>query len=559
MRKFLLVLAVACVALSGMAASSRMLDSNRGFKMQERSGVKDFRNLKVAKSSSSLKKIAPGLSSIQDVITSVEGEKVDVNVTSSGITMSGFGLTEYWDQILASHLVYGDDNEVYIYEIFPYLPTQSYIKGVKDGDKVVVELPQAVYYDDSTGVVEAYCYNIISIDDFVDEDGVEWEAFVPHDKATLTFEIAEDGSMVAKEIGGNLMLGAIDSEDGQWIGLGAWELSISLFTDVPVTVPDDFEVSKNFWTCVGDGYGWQVNFAQGGEEIYLQGLSERMPDAWVKGTVEYDDYTATVSIPQDQYVGDFMGYRIFTKCVQMTVDENGNIFYDDLMDPDYEFQLVWDFEEETMVAKDKDVVLLFNTSQNDIYFVNDLMDMKLIRQDSFEGTPKDPYGLEFLDVMQEEDYSVFSFFLPGISTDGDYLVTDDLSYVVYVDGEEWVFDADEYELEESLDEIPWNFEGYWILKRYESTEHMLAFFVEGITTLGVQTVYRHNGVETRSEIETISLDSSSVEALGAAKKVADVKYYDLSGKQVDAPASGIFVKRVTFEDGTVDTFKKAVR
>lgn len=559
MRKFLLVLAVACVALSGMAASSRMLDSNRGFKMQERSGVKDFINLKVAKSSSSLKKIAPGLSSIQDVITSVEGEKVDVNVTSSGITMSGFGLIEYQDQILASHLVYGDANEVYIYEIFPYLHTQSYIKGVKDGDKVVVELPQAVYYDDSTGVVEAYCYNIISIDDFVDEDGVEWEAFVPHDKATLTFEIAEDGSMVAKEIGGNLMLGAIDSEDGQWIGLWARELSISSFTEVPVTVPDDFEVSKNFWTCVGDGYGWQVNFAQGGEEIYLQGLSERMPDAWVKGTVEYDDYTATVSIPQDQYVGDFMGYRIFTKCVQMTVDENGNIFYDDLMDPDYEFQLVWDFEEETMVAKDKDVVLLFNTSQNDIYFVNDLMDMKLIRQDSFEGTPKDPYGLEFLDVMQEEDYSVFSFFLPGISTDGDYLVTDDLSYVVYVDGEEWVFDADEYELEESLDEIPWNFEGYWILKRYESTEHMLAFFVEGITTLGVQTVYRHNGVETRSEIVTISLDSSSVEALGAAKKVADVKYYDLSGKQVDAPASGIFVKRVTFEDGTVDTFKKAVR
>lgn len=93
--------------------------------------MKDFRNLKVAKSSSSLKKIAPGLSSIQNVITSVEGEKVDVNVTSSGITMSGFGLTEYWDQILASHLVYGDANEVYIYEIFPYLPTQSYIKGVK--------------------------------------------------------------------------------------------------------------------------------------------------------------------------------------------------------------------------------------------------------------------------------------------------------------------------------------------------------------------------------------------------------------------------------------------
>lgn len=550
----------ACVALSGMSAASQAARTPDVLRMTERTDVRSFVKPQVSEVNSSLKRIAPGLGSMQDVITSVEGEKVDVTVTSSGITMSGFGLIEYQDQMLASHLVYGDDNEVYIYEIFPYLPTKSYIKGVKDGDKVVVDLPQAVYYDDSTGVVEAYCYNLVAIDDFVDEYGVEWEAFVPHDKATLTFEIAEDGSMVAREIGGNLMLGAIDSEDGQWIGLGAWSMSISTFSEKPVTVPDGLAVSPNFWTSVGNGYGWQVNFAQDIDEVYFQGLCERMPEVWVKGTLENDGASAVVSIAQDQYVGDYQGYHIFTECVRMTVDDDGNIFYEDLMDRDYVYRLVWDFEKGTMEPEDKDVVLLFNTSKSDVYFINDLIDMKLIRQDSFDGTPRDPYGLKFEDVMQDEGYSLFSFCLPGVSTAGDYLVLDDLSYIVYVDEEEWPFDAEEYMLEESLVEIPWSFDGYGIFKLFESIEHKVVFFVEGITTLGVQTVYRHDGEETRSGIVSINVDDTvSVAGLDAGRKVTEVKYFDVSGREVSESAAGLLIKRVTYGDGTVTSVKAMSR
>ena len=526
------MLTAACVALSGMSLTSQAARAL----------------------------IAPGLSSMQDVITSVEGEKVDVTVTTSGITMSGMGLTEYEDKMLASHLVYGDDNEVYIYEIFTDLPTQSYIKGVKDGDKVVVDLPQAVYYDDSMGMVEAYCYNLVAIDDFVDEYGVEWEAFVPHEKATLTFDIAEDGTMVAREIGGNLMLGAIDSEDGQWIGLGAWSISISSFSDEPVTVPDGLAVTPNFWTSVGDGYGWQVNFAQDIDEVYFQGLCERMPEVWIKGTVENEGTSAVVSIAQDQYVGDYMGYHIFTECVRMTVDDDGNIFYEDLMDRDYVYRLVWDFEKGTMVPEDKDVVLLFNTSKSEVYFINDLIDMKLIRQQSFDGIPRDPYGLKFDDVMQDEGFSLFSFNLPGMSTEGDYLVLDDLSYIVYVDEEEWPFDAEEYMLEESLVEIPWSFDGYGIFKSFESIEHKVVFFVEGITTLGVQTVYRHDGKETRSAIVSINVDDVvSVGGLDADRKVTDVKCFDVAGREISESASGLVIKRVTYDDGTVATVKAMSR
>lgn len=497
-------------------------------------------------------KIAPGLNSAEDVITSVEGEKVDVTVTTSGITVSGFGFTQFQDKTYGSHIVYGKDNEVYIYEIFPYLPTKSYIKGIKEDDKIVVDLPQAIYYefDPDLGFPEAYYMSILTMQD-------DW--YWPEEKSTLTLSIDDDGTMRAEGLSQDVIVGVADSDDGTWIGLGAWELSISPFDEETVQLPEGFEVSKDFWTAEGDGFGWQVSFAQGAEEIYFQGICERMPEAWVKGTVEYDDTTATVSIAQDQYVGDYLGYHIFTKCVEMTVDKDGNIFYEDLMDPDYVFQLVWDFEEETMVAKDKNVVLLFNTSKSDVYFVNDLMDLTLIRQESFEGVPQNPYGLAFADEMQEQGYSSFSFFLPAVSTEGDYLKLDDLSYVVYVDGEVWEFDADDYNMEESLEEIPWSFNGNWILKRYGSTEHMVAFFVEGISTLGVQSVYKYDGVETRSEIVTINLEEDAVAALNADKEVADVRYFDMTGREVSNPSEGLFIKRITYADGTVASLKKMIR
>ncbi len=549
MRKLLFALGAACIALSGMAASLQGAQNFGKSKMLKSTSVKDFHKFKGAKAPASKIKGTPWLSSWTDIITSAEGERVDVTVTSSGLTASMTGLIEYNDEMSASHIVYGENNEVYFYEIFPFLPTGTYFKGVKEGDKISVDLPQAIYYDDSMGeVTEAYCLDLFN---WNDDPG--W--FFPEKKCTLTFSVDEYGTMTAEGLSSVVLLGVGDSETGDWIGLGACELTISTFNEEAVTLPAGYEVTENFWTSVGAEYGWQVNFAQGGKEIYFQGLCERMPETWVKGTVEYDDYTATVSIAQDQYIGDFAGYHIFTKCVEMTIDQNGNIFYEDLMDPDYVYQLVWDIEEETMVAKDKNVVLLFNTSKNDVYFVNDLEDLTLIHQESFEGVPANPYGLEFIDEMEEQGYSIFSFYLPAVSTEGDYLKIDDLSYVVYVDGEEWVFDAEDYMMEDSLEEVPWSFNGNWILKGYQSSEHKLAFFVEGISTLGVQSVYNYDGEETRSDIISIDLEGSAVKDINADKKVANVKYYDAAGREVSTPASGLYIKRITFTDGTTTTVK----
>ncbi len=500
-------------------------------------------------------KIAPGLDSMTDIIYNAEGERIDVTVTTNGLTFSYSGLEVYHDQQMASHIVYGDNNDVYFFEIFPFLPTQTYFKGVKEGEKITVDLPQAVYYDDSCGMTEAYYYTLVDIVEGIDDEGYPTTSFNPREKTTMTFSIDEYGTITADGLNENLLFGACDSEDGMWIGLGASSMSISTFNDKPVEIPEGFEVAENYWTSEGDGYGWQVNFAQKDNTVYFQGLSERLPAACVKGNVTEEDGKVIVSIPQNQYVGDYSSFHIFTKCVRMSTDDKGNVFFDDLMPSDYDFKLIWDKENNTMVAKDKDIVLLFNTSLTDVFMINDLTDMKLIRQESYEGVPENPYGLDFTDVMDDEGYYLLSVNVPAKSTEGKYLMLDDLSYVIYVDDEVWTLDENDYLLEESIEEIPWTFNNEWILKTYESCQRRVAFFAQGMSTLGVQTVYNHNGVETRSEIVTLNLEEDAVLET-AVSKVKEVKYYDLTGSEVKNPASGIVIKRIINNDGSISTQKQ---
>ena len=563
MKKSLLLLGASCVALSGLAAAPRQqqrhaapsLSFDRNVELKTPNGI-GIRHKDV------MKKVLSKINTPEDVITSVEGRRQDMTLIGSGFYV-GWDLMEYVDQEVATHVVYGDNDEVYIFNIMPNMPTESYVKGVKEGDKITVSLPQTVIWDDD--YEDGANVNICNFFEF-EEDGELYFDYIPEESATLEFTVAEDGSMEAEGLSFEHMLGLTYCADDMWCGYGVWDLSLVPFTGSTVTVPSDIEVSKDFWnyTCEYLGYGWPVSFAQGGEEVYFQGLSEVMPEAWVKATVEYRETEAHVYIDQNQFVGINLGAYVYTKCAQILVDEEYGYEYYELMPDDYRFELIWDYEEETMTVKDPTVSLLFNRSNVEIDYADELYEFVLRINDGYEGTPANPYGLNYYDYLQDFGFSVFEFYLPALSEDGGLLNASDLSYVVYVDGEEWTFDADEYMMEESLTEIPWDFDNEeTILKWFGTCKHAVYLFVEGVSTLGVQSIYRYDGEETRSEIVTIDVedldDPSAVASIGEGKKVADVKYYDLSGRQVASPSAGIFVKRVTFEDGTVASFKKAVK
>ncbi len=551
MKKSLLALGAACIALSGIAAAP--------LQKFEAPVKKSFQKLPELKSykDSMVKKTPAKIGSPDDIITSVQGTTQEMSVTSSGYLVYFDYVLPYFDEPSATKVVYGDNNEVYLYEVVPFAVTDSYVKGIKNGDKIEVSLPQTVEFNEYYG----YGLNLCLLEKAVEDDGEGGELvwFYPTDDTTVTFTIAADGSITADGLSEDLELGYAWTDDNTWGYFAVSSLTMTPFNEKPVTVPDDVEVSENFWSFDAGDYSWPVNWAQGYDEFYFQGLAPSLPDLWVKATVDYDDDAAIVSVPQNQYLGVYGGQFVYTKFAKLSFDEYGNVTDADMMPDDYQYQLIWDYEENTMVAKDSDVSFIYNGGDAGISYFEILPQVKLVHQDDFAGTPANPSNLYFEDTYASDGYGTFRFDVPAVSTDGDFLNTDDLSYVVYVDGEEWEFDADDYELDANMVEIPWDFSVYYIYN-WGGTVREVDFFVEGITTLGVQSVYKYNGEETRSEIVTLDLDDpTAVAGLNADKKVASVKLYDVAGREVSSAAKGIVIKRVVYEDGSVASFKKAVR
>lgn len=554
MKKSLLALGAACIALSGMAASPMQKLPAPAAKSFDRTVELKTSDNRIAKRHPSPMKKAPAKVSEADVVTEVEGIRQNNVTTASGYFTDGYNIYIYEDMTMASHVVYGENGEIYFYDIIPNGGMESYVKGVKTDDKVEISLPQTAWYSDDYGYGLKLC--LLKLIDPGDEETLP--VYEVTEDESVTFAVAEDGTMVAEGLSEDLMLGYAYTDDNSFIYTGVFEMSIAPFGKEIVELPEDYTVSEGYWVAKNIDYGYFVNWAQGYDEVYFQGICEAMPEAWVKGTVEYDDYQAVISIAQDQVPGDCYGYYIYTKAAKCIYDEDGELVDFELLPADTPYQLIWDFEENTITPKDKDIVLIFNAAEDEIYYLQLFMDLNLIHQDEFDGTPANPCNLKFADYYADYGFGIFMMNIPNLSTEGDVLDPNSLYYVVYVDGEEWEFDAEENDIPETLVEIPWKFDAGNIYS-YGGAEHEVYFEIEGISTLGVQSIYKYNGEETRSEIVTISLDEDAVDAVNADKKIAGVKFFDVAGREVSKAAKGVVIKRVVYEDGTVASFKKMAR
>lgn len=571
----LTALSATLVAMSAMANAPQQLQPQNIFSPSKITDVKPLNNLFAGKDAHAMKGFRaaeeeePTPEPTTPVIYEADGTVQNITINGSGYYLFwGMMLTTYENLDVATHMVYGENNEVYLFNAVPNALTDTYIKGVKDGDKVTFTFPQTVLWDEE--MLNGYDVQMLKyVEEYevdengntvLDENGNPVLASATYEETgeptTLTFTMAEDGSMTTTELSADYMLGYTLCSGG-WAGYGAIDLSVTPFNEVPVAVPDDFTVVEDYWSIIDGNAGWTVNWAQGSEEVYFQGICDAMPEAWTKGTVEMNDSDATIKIAQDQYIGVYSGLYIYTKCAKDDVDAEGNPTLT-LMPEDYQYELVWDFKENTIKAKDPNVYFVINAAKDRVYYLSLMQNICMLHQDSFAGTPANPTNLIFEYTVDTYGYDTFRFEVPMISTDGELLDPAYLSYVVYVDDEIFTFDAEEYEIPETLEEIPWDLSAYYIYN-FGGAVREVDFFIEGITTVGVQSIYNYEGEETRSEIVTINLDTNSVKGIDSDKEVANVVYFDLAGRRIANPANGLYIKRTTYTDGTTVSAKKFVR
>lgn len=457
-----------------------------------------------------------------------------------------------------------DDNDVYLKDPISMYGNNSYLKGYKDGDKLIFELPQPVmvdeYYD---------CDILVTLLQYAEDEEGGWfypantevsrELNLPDIDNILEINIEEDGSY-SYTSEDNIVLGLIYGDDLSWTGNAELESVWQEFDDKPIDVPSDLKTEQ-----VAVRYGEIGNFASigfDGNDVYIKGLFAEMPEAWVKGTRNGDKIT----FESGQYLGPNYVYNYFT---YFTVgkfmpawDEEFEEWYDILEPQD---QIIFDFNEEQMILTcAEDEAVICNTSKTEISSICYYVSPVIMRQaEDISNIPSNPYDLYFESDFEDYGFNYFLFNLPQLNETGDLLDTANLYYKIYVDGDEFEFMTDDYlGLEKDMTLIPYTFIDSYGDFEYSGTTHGVYFYFEGAEEIGVQLLNIKDGkLLGESEIVSISTDPAGIEEIGVTdgKSIEDVRIYNINGQEVSDSANGILIRTVRYSDGSRKAFKVVKR
>ncbi|MDE5752664.1 MAG: hypothetical protein K2H88_08500 [Duncaniella sp.] len=147
-----------------------------------------------------------------------------------------------------------------------------------------------------------------------------------------------------------------------------------------------------------------------------------------------------------------------------------------------------------------------------------------------------------------------------IDNDGVFLDYERLYFNVYLNDEPYTFTPEKEFVTETIKDIPYTYsnEDSYLMSGGEG------LFIAAIETqaqsMGVRSFYR-NGADgsniTQSELmfETLTGISETVED----SPIVDTRHYNLNGVEVSAPTPGLYIRRITRADGSIETSKVIIR
>ena len=149
----------------------------------------------------------------------------------------------------------------------------------------------------------------------------------------------------------------------------------------------------------------------------------------------------------------------------------------------------------------------------------------------------------------EPSWGYFHFMLPEYDVNGNYLDPEYLSYSIYVEDSMLDFSPDIYPvLSEWTNEITYDvwsqndYFGYEFAQIYECWyDHYM---------IGIQAHYTVNGEKYSSDISYSYIPQiTGTTELRDSKPVSSVRYYNVMGQEIPAPA-GLTIQVTTYTDGT---------
>lgn len=443
----------------------------------------------------------------------------------------------------ATHVIDGDDGYTYLYNPYSGWNTATYLKGKRDGDRIICQLPQPVYsmLDWSTNEPIPYYADLFEYDATDPEN-----PYVLSEQTEIVFTV-KDG-VISLDLGNNLsesnlitpklILGMSDSE-GQYANIAECQSVMTPFYEQPVEVPETLQTE--LWNMICKPNGHHVKVGIDGNDIYLANFDINVPDAVLKGRIENDK----AIFPSGQFIGTLMDvyYLWFSgaKVLTSTQFEKGE-----------ELIFNYDAENKTLTCGQDDMMIISSKpDQVEImsYYQNPLFICKNT-QTSFK--PAAPNLYSFYNGMEEAGYNRFDFQLPNYSTEYDLLDPLNMYYEVYFDSELFTFRTDEFTgLSEDMTQIPYDFTDYMDFMKNDDI-YTLYYYTDDLETIGFQLFNRQRENVYGSDLVTYNFETGEIITTGLTTPIIgspleSVSYYTLQGQPIKEPTPGICIK-VT-EDG----------
>ena len=365
-----------------------------------------------------------------------------------------------------------DGDDVYVSGLSYFCP-DAFVKGTFTNDNTVVFTAWQYFgsYSFSDGDADLYFAGIDS-----PKSGTPAECVATYDAANDVFTFtncpAEFYSM------------------GEDTGLTAYWSTGTTITkiegevELPVEIPSDLETEVYSYSAQDyfdeKEVSWSVKVGFYNEEVYIQGLSSVLPNAWVKGTLA----DGVVTIP-NQLLGSY---------------RNDNLYFvgynENLQDS---YFLNYDAQTGSFVEGDNAYMVNLYKDKIDHSVYEFLYDVKIQKIIERVATPANP---SFANMQFTPKGDKIETSLAVVDTDGNGLVTNKLFYKLYIKDElgsdaPLTFTKELYPtLENDMEEIPYGFEN--------------ADFANGVVALkmehadwnqiGLQSIYKGLGETRESEI-----------------------------------------------------------
>ncbi|GEM_PF-1096124 len=281
----------------------------------------------------------------------------------------------------------------------------------------------------------------------------------------------------------------------------------------------------------------EVLVAFDGNDVYFQGLTTIVPEAWVKGTMAAD---GTITIP-GWYVGQYDTYLFGVY----------DLYYG-------EQSFSYDSEADKFTSANYSIMASQNGGEKSV--MEEYNDVIILHPQDIAATPQDP---TINAVNLSASYPSIQYTIPTKDADGNVLDISKLYYVVYYvkDGVQntLTLSPELYEkLTAELTEIPYTFSDEYDIYSTRLYLNQGAEELATWTKIGLQVIYRGGNEEHTSNIVWYELgENTALEDVKA--DVIETIYYDMLGRRVDNSLNGVYIQRQRLSNGSVITNKVLIR